>query len=144
MEILRDVAALSEAEIQGLVEAGVLGAQPRDTTRPAPGATAYQAGDLRGDPHYRAAVQALVDAAHQPSGNLSWRGKEVTVLGLLDDVQVVELTNSLAGAFCAKLLADQGAPTLKLNLPGAAMQRAMNRRFSAVSHTQTAVRFSRF
>ena len=69
VEILRDVAALSEAEIQGLVEAGVLAAQPRDTTRPAPGATAYQAGDLRGDPHYRAAVQALVDAAHQPSGN---------------------------------------------------------------------------
>ena len=40
------------------------------------------------------------------------------MLGLLDDVQVVELTNSLAGAFCAKLLADQGAPTLKLEPPG--------------------------
>ena len=75
------MAALSEAEIQGLVEAGVLAAQPRDTTRPAPGATAYQAGDLRGDPHYRAAVQALVDAA-SASSNLP-AGKEVTVLGLM-------------------------------------------------------------
>jgi len=69
MELLRDVAALSEAEIQGLVEAGVLAAQPRDPTRPAPGAAAYQTGDLRGDPHYRAAVQALVDAVRQPSDN---------------------------------------------------------------------------
>src|SRR4029450_7165335 len=65
VEILRDVAALSEAEIQDLVEAGVLATQPPETTRPTPGAAAYQAGDLRGDPHYRAAVQALVDAAHQ-------------------------------------------------------------------------------
>ena len=68
VEILRDVVALSEAEIQGLVEAGVLATQPRNAPKPVPGATAYQAGDLRGDPHYRAAVQALVDAAHQPSG----------------------------------------------------------------------------
>jgi benzylsuccinate CoA-transferase BbsF subunit len=68
VEILRDVAALSEAEIQGLVEAGVLATQPQGTTKPAPGAAAYQAGDLRGDPHYRAAIQALVDAAHQSSG----------------------------------------------------------------------------
>jgi crotonobetainyl-CoA:carnitine CoA-transferase CaiB-like acyl-CoA transferase len=40
------------------------------------------------------------------------------VLGLLDDVHVLELTNSLAGAFCAKLLADQGAHTLKIEPPG--------------------------
>jgi benzylsuccinate CoA-transferase BbsF subunit len=69
VEILRDVAALSEGEIQALVEVGVLATQPRDTTKPAPGATAYQAGDLRGDSHYRVAVQALVDAARQPSDN---------------------------------------------------------------------------
>jgi hypothetical protein len=60
------VAALSEADIQGLVEAGVLATQPQDPTSPAPGAAAYQAGDLRGDPHYRVAVQALVDAVPQP------------------------------------------------------------------------------
>jgi crotonobetainyl-CoA:carnitine CoA-transferase CaiB-like acyl-CoA transferase len=40
------------------------------------------------------------------------------MLGLLDDVRVLELTNSLSGAFCAKLLADQGAPTLKVEPPG--------------------------
>jgi benzylsuccinate CoA-transferase BbsF subunit len=68
VELLRDVAALSEAEIKSLGEAGVLATQPRETTRPAPGAAAYQPGDLRGDPHYQAAVRALVDAAQQPSG----------------------------------------------------------------------------
>lgn len=40
------------------------------------------------------------------------------MLGLLDDVHVVELTNSVSGAFCAKLLADQGANTLKIEPPG--------------------------
>ncbi|HSF32135.1 MAG TPA: CoA transferase [Candidatus Tectomicrobia bacterium] len=40
------------------------------------------------------------------------------MLGLLDDVRVLELTNGLAGAFCAKLLADQGANTLKIEPPG--------------------------
>ena len=40
------------------------------------------------------------------------------MLGFLDDVQVLELTHSLAGAFCAKFLADQGAPTLKVEPPG--------------------------
>ena len=37
------------------------------------------------------------------------------MLGLLDDVRVLELTNGLSGAFCAKLLADQGADTLKVS-----------------------------
>lgn len=45
------------------------------------------------------------------------RQKEATVLGLLDDVQVLELTHSVSGAFCAKLLADQGAHTLKIEPP---------------------------
>jgi crotonobetainyl-CoA:carnitine CoA-transferase CaiB-like acyl-CoA transferase len=40
------------------------------------------------------------------------------MLGLLDDVRVLELTNSLSGAFCAKLLADQGADALKIEPPG--------------------------
>lgn len=40
------------------------------------------------------------------------------MLGLLDDVRVLELTNALSGAFCAKLLADQGADTLKIEPPG--------------------------
>lgn len=40
------------------------------------------------------------------------------MLGLLDDVRVLELTHGLSGAFCAKLLADQGADTLKIEPPG--------------------------
>lgn len=39
------------------------------------------------------------------------------MLGILDDVKVIELTHSLSGAFCAKLLADQGADTLKIEPP---------------------------
>jgi crotonobetainyl-CoA:carnitine CoA-transferase CaiB-like acyl-CoA transferase len=39
------------------------------------------------------------------------------MLGLLDDVRVLELTNGLSGAFCAKLLADQGADALKIEPP---------------------------
>lgn len=37
---------------------------------------------------------------------------------ILEDVKVLELTNSLAGAYCAKLLADQGADTIKIEPPG--------------------------
>jgi crotonobetainyl-CoA:carnitine CoA-transferase CaiB-like acyl-CoA transferase len=40
------------------------------------------------------------------------------MLGLLSGVKVLELTDGLAGAFCAKLLADQGADTLKVEPPG--------------------------
>lgn len=40
------------------------------------------------------------------------------MLGLLSDVRVLELTHGLSGAFCAKLLADQGAETLKVEPPG--------------------------
>jgi CoA:oxalate CoA-transferase len=40
------------------------------------------------------------------------------MLGLLDDIRVLELTHGLSGAFCAKLLADQGADTLKIEPPG--------------------------
>jgi crotonobetainyl-CoA:carnitine CoA-transferase CaiB-like acyl-CoA transferase len=37
---------------------------------------------------------------------------------ILSDVRVLELTNSQSGAFCAKLLADQGADTIKVEPPG--------------------------
>src|SRR5215510_9394627 len=40
------------------------------------------------------------------------------MLGLLDDVRVLELTHDLSAAFCAKLLGDQGADTLKVEPPG--------------------------
>src|SRR5256885_14471146 len=55
-----------------------------------------------------------------PSPSPSGRGnkKETAMLALLDDVRVLELSNALSGAFCAKLLADQGADTLKVEPPG--------------------------
>ena len=37
---------------------------------------------------------------------------------VLDDVKVLELAGTLSGAYCAKLLADQGAPTIKVEPPG--------------------------
>ena len=39
-------------------------------------------------------------------------------MGILDDINVLELTNNRSGAYCAKLLADQGADTLKVEPPG--------------------------
>ena len=39
-------------------------------------------------------------------------------MDILSDIKVLELANSLSGAFCAKLLADQGANTVKVEPPG--------------------------
>ena len=36
---------------------------------------------------------------------------------ILSDVRVLELTHSHSGAFCAKLLADQGADVIKVEPP---------------------------
>ncbi|HIF42918.1 MAG TPA: CoA transferase [Dehalococcoidia bacterium] len=41
-----------------------------------------------------------------------------TKLDILSDIKVLELAHSLSGAFCAKLLADQGANTVKVEPPG--------------------------
>jgi crotonobetainyl-CoA:carnitine CoA-transferase CaiB-like acyl-CoA transferase len=38
--------------------------------------------------------------------------------GILSDVRVLEITHRPSGAFCAKLLADQGADTIKVEPPG--------------------------
>ncbi len=38
--------------------------------------------------------------------------------GILSDLKVLELTNAPSGSFCAKLLADQGADTIKVEPPG--------------------------
>ncbi len=37
--------------------------------------------------------------------------------GILSEIKVLELTNAPSGAFCAKLLADQGADTIKVEPP---------------------------
>ena len=65
LELLRHVAGLSEAEIQPLVAAGVIATQPPRSPPPAPGSTAYQSGDVRGDAHYKQAVQTLITAMRQ-------------------------------------------------------------------------------
>src|SRR5262249_62268024 len=45
--------------------------------------------------------------------------------GILSDVKVLELAHAPSGAFCAKLLADQGADTIKVE-PPASGDRARN------------------
>ena len=37
--------------------------------------------------------------------------------GILSEVKVLELAQASSGAFCAKLLADQGAETVKVEPP---------------------------
>lgn len=54
--------------------------------------------------------------SHSPR-TMGWIEEEL-MLGILNDVRVLEITNTLSGAFCAKLLADQGANTLKIEPPG--------------------------
>jgi crotonobetainyl-CoA:carnitine CoA-transferase CaiB-like acyl-CoA transferase len=65
LQILRDVAGLAEADIQALIEAGVLATRPQDMQAPAPGATSYQARGTGtpADPHYREAIQTLANAS---------------------------------------------------------------------------------
>src|SRR2546423_3108308 len=46
------------------------------------------------------------------------RSVEDNLDGLLSDVKVLELAHAPSGAFCAKLLADQGADTIKVEPPG--------------------------
>jgi benzylsuccinate CoA-transferase BbsF subunit len=62
LQLLHEVAGFSDTDIESLVAAGVIATQPGNVTRPAPGATTYQEGDVRGDPHYTQAVQTLVTA----------------------------------------------------------------------------------
>lgn len=40
------------------------------------------------------------------------------MLGILDDIKIIEIGGGLSGAFCGKLLADQGAGLLKIEEPG--------------------------
>ena len=40
------------------------------------------------------------------------------MLGILNDVKIVEIGGGLSGSFCGKLLADQGADLLKIEKPG--------------------------
>lgn len=46
----------------------------------------------------------------------------VAMDGILSDIKVLELAHAPSGAFCAKLLADQGADTVKVEPPGSGDQ----------------------
>lgn len=61
LQVLREVAELSDTDIQCLVNAGIVSSQPRDVAKPAAGATGPRAGARDGlrDPHYKAAVRRL-------------------------------------------------------------------------------------
>ncbi len=63
LEVLRDIAGFSEADIQDLLDAGIIATGPRDTTQPSPSANAYQANESGkpDDPQYKANVQRLID-----------------------------------------------------------------------------------
>lgn len=63
LEALRDVAGLTDVEIQDLYDNDLVAAGPRDRTRPAPGANSYQARDdgQPDDPQYKEKVQRLID-----------------------------------------------------------------------------------
>jgi len=67
LQILRDVAKLSEAEIQQLAEAGVITTTPRETAPPAPGAAWFQArrSETLYDPKYQEHIRPLVETATQ-------------------------------------------------------------------------------
>jgi benzylsuccinate CoA-transferase BbsF subunit len=73
MQLLHEVAGLTEANIQRLVEAGVIASRPQETNKPAPGATAYQArGEGRSaDPHYREVVHTLATTMTNTPGHQS-------------------------------------------------------------------------
>jgi len=59
--ILREVAQLSESDIQQLMDAGVLASRPAETGKPVPGASWAQArgNETRFDPQYKEAVSRL-------------------------------------------------------------------------------------
>jgi crotonobetainyl-CoA:carnitine CoA-transferase CaiB-like acyl-CoA transferase len=68
LQVLREVAGLSDADIQRLVDDGIVASQPREVSKPASGGGGPRAGDrdsLR-DPHYKAAIRRLVESM-QPS-----------------------------------------------------------------------------
>jgi benzylsuccinate CoA-transferase BbsF subunit len=63
LQVLREVAGLSDADIQRLIDAEIIAAQPRDMTKPPSGATGPRAGERDGlrDPHYQDVVRRLVE-----------------------------------------------------------------------------------
>jgi benzylsuccinate CoA-transferase BbsF subunit len=71
LQILRQVAELTEPEIQRLAEAGVIATRPREVAKPASGAAWFQARgrDTRFDPDYKKHVQSHIGPVAAAPGN---------------------------------------------------------------------------
>ena len=61
--------------------------------------------------------------------------------GALDGVKVLDLSQDIAGSFCARLLADYGAEVLKLEPPGGAALRRMGPFFQDDPHPEKSLFF---
>ena len=61
--------------------------------------------------------------------------------GLLDGVKVLDLSEDIAGSFCARILADYGADVLKLEPPGGAALRRMGPFFGDDPHPEKSLFF---
>ena len=62
-------------------------------------------------------------------------------VGVLDGVKVLDLSEDIAGSFCARLLADYGADVLKLEPPGGAALRRMEPFFGDDPHPEKSLFF---
>jgi benzylsuccinate CoA-transferase BbsF subunit len=69
LEILRQVVKLCEADIQQLVEAGVIATRPHETGKPAPGAAWFQARgrDTGFDPDYKESISRFIATTQDAS-----------------------------------------------------------------------------
>jgi len=61
--------------------------------------------------------------------------------GVLEGVKVLDLSEDIAGSFCARLLADYGAEVLKLEPPGGAAMRKMGPFFGDDPHPEKSLFF---
>ena len=62
-------------------------------------------------------------------------------VGVLDGVKVLDLSEDIAGSFCARLLADYGADVLKVEPPGGAALRRMGPFFGDDPHPEKSLFF---
>ena len=73
---------------------------------------------------------------------LADEGRQVPLpVGVLDGVKVLDLSEDIAGSFCARLLGDYGADVLKLEPPGGAALRRMGPFFGDDPHPEKSLFF---
>ena len=68
-------------------------------------------------------------------------GQDPVPLGVMDGLKVLDLSEDIAGSFCARLLADYGADVLKLEPPGGASLRRMGPFFGDDPHPEKSLFF---